>query len=106
MLLADPPDGNLPAAGDCDRGAEDRLSHKDPFRVVPQRAVTKVGDDHFRFVEPVVDALIVFDAAAPLSEAGERVMIRVCHDRPLKAMTVFFDVRESRVKLKLDGSFR
>ena len=52
-------------------------------------------------VEPAMDAGIVFDAAAPLPEAGERVMIRMCHDRPLKAMTVFFDVGESRVKLKL-----
>ena len=65
MLLADPSDRDDAARGKRDRGAENRLGHEDAFRVVPQGPVTEIGDDLLRLVEPVMDALIVGDRAAP-----------------------------------------
>jgi len=82
VLLVDPPDRDLPARGDRYGRAENLLGHEDALSVVAQSTVPEIGDDHFRFVEPVVDALVAFNLAAPLPNAGECVMIRMCHDRP------------------------
>jgi hypothetical protein len=47
--------------------------------VMTQDALPEVGDDHLRFVEPVVDADIVLRNPAPLFHAGKGVVIRMCH---------------------------
>jgi hypothetical protein len=43
--------------------------------MVMQGTVPEIGNDNFRVVEPVVDRLVVADAAPPFAEAGPSVMI-------------------------------
>lgn len=81
MLLAYPSDWDHAATGERDCGAENRFRHEDALGVVPQGAVAEVGGDLLRLVKPVVDALVVGDRAAPFPHAGQRVMVRMRHDR-------------------------
>jgi hypothetical protein len=39
--------------------------HKDAFGVMTQRAMSKIGDDLLRLIEPVMNGLVVGDRAAP-----------------------------------------
>ena len=84
MLLADPSNGKNASGRQCDRRAKDRLRHESAFGMMPQRAVPEIGDDLLRLVKPVMDALVVFDRAAPFANAGQRMMVGMCHDRLLR----------------------
>ena len=81
MLLTDSSRRDFTARRGLDCCAENRFRHENAFRVVTEGTVTEVGDDLLRLVEPVMDALIILNAASPFVHAGERMMIRMCHDR-------------------------
>ena len=86
-------------------GTEDRLRHEDALGMVPQGPVPEIGDDLFRLVKPVMDALVVGDGAAPFPDAGKRMMIRMCHVRlPSKRMAAGRDIGETAIELELNGS--
>ena len=42
--------------------------------------MAKVGEDHFRSIDPVMDRLVVLDNAAPFSDARQRVVIGMQQD--------------------------
>ena len=79
MLLADPACRNDTPGGERQRVAENGLRHEYALGMVPERTVTEVSDDRLRRIEPVVDILIIFNAAAPFLHAGEGVMVWMCH---------------------------
>src|SRR5947209_18806950 len=79
VLLADPSDRDNPASGQRDGRTEDGFGHEDALGMVAERAVPEVGDDHLRFIEPVMDADIVLRDTTPLLHAGKRVVIRMSH---------------------------
>src|SRR6266404_1867107 len=66
--------------------------------------VAKVSDYLFRFVKPVVDGEVVFDRAAPLVNAGKRMVIRMCHIVPLSSDLVRFGDDIPSVVLQPDRS--
>src|SRR5262245_36743903 len=72
VLLADPSNGNDPASGQRNSRAEDSLRHENALGVMSKSAVAEVRSYLLRCVEPVMDALIVFDRAAPFLHAGKR----------------------------------
>ena len=45
VLFAYLPHWNDTASGNCEGATEESLQHEDAFRVVPERAVSEVGDD-------------------------------------------------------------
>jgi hypothetical protein len=69
MLFADRSNGKNASGRERDRRAKDRLGHEDAFGMMSLGAVPEVGNDLLRLVEPVMDALIVFDRAAPFADA-------------------------------------
>jgi len=70
---------------------------------MPQGPVTEVGDDPLRMIEPVMDRLIIGDRAAPFLHAGQRVMVRMCHDLlPLKSGALVFEIAEFFVEIESD----
>lgn len=80
MLLPDIAHWYLPAVavGDCD--PEDALAQEDSFGMVPKSAMSKVWEDGFGLIEPVVDWQVILDFAAKLSSAALCVLQRVGHD--------------------------
>ena len=82
MLLADPAHRNNAAGREADGMAEYGLGHEYALGVMTQSPVAEVSKDGLRGVEPVVDALVVLGVAAPFSDAGEGMVIRMCHDSP------------------------
>jgi hypothetical protein len=64
MLLANIPNGNLPAVDVHNGVAEEPFGQKDALGMVAEGPMTKVCDLSFRLIEEVVDGLVVFGLAA------------------------------------------
>jgi hypothetical protein len=62
------------------RNAEQFLAHENSFSVMPQRAVTEVGDKRFRLIKPIVNCKIIFCLSAEFSRAILCVFKRVRHN--------------------------
>ena len=84
MLLTDPAGRDDAPGREREGRPEDRLGHEDTLRMVAQRPVPKIRQDEFRGVEELVKGEIVLDRAAPFLHRGQRVVIRMCHRRPLR----------------------
>jgi hypothetical protein len=82
MLFPNRANRNDPAIAVGDRGAEDCLSKEDALRVVPQGPMPQVGQALFRFVEELMNRLIISGLAAPALDAGQTMVERVCDDLP------------------------
>ena len=70
VLFADPSDRDDPASGDHDGRTEDGLGHENALGMVTEGAMPEVGDDHFRFIEPIMDADVVLRNTTPLLYGG------------------------------------
>ena len=71
MLLANPANGNNPAGYEGDRRAKDRLGHGYALGMMTQSTMSEIGNDLLRFVEPVMDPLVVIDRAAPFADTRQ-----------------------------------
>lgn len=66
VLLADEPDGNNPAIGERDGGAEEFLEHEDTGRVMPECPMPEVSHVLFAGVEPLMQVEIFSGLATEL----------------------------------------
>jgi hypothetical protein len=59
---------------------EDALAQEDSFSRVPKSAMSKVGEEGFGLLKPVVDWQVIVDLAAKFSSAAFCVLPGVSHD--------------------------
>ena len=68
----------------CQQSKNKRLAclyneHENPFGMMPERAVSKIGRYEFALVHPGVKREEVLRNTSPFSDRGERMVIRMCH---------------------------
>ena len=79
VLFADESDRDNMPAGECDRCAVKAFEHENPFGMMPERAVPKIGRYEFALVHPGVKREEVLRNTSPFSDRGEGMVIRMCH---------------------------
>jgi hypothetical protein len=64
----------------CDRHTENSLAQENPFSVVTEGTVAKVGEERFRLIKPLVNGEIILGLSPELLGAALRVLQRMSHD--------------------------
>jgi hypothetical protein len=79
MLFPNVADWNLGSVIVVDGNAKDAFGEENPFGVMTQGAVAKVGEKRLRFVKPTVNREVVLGFAAEFLGAVPCVFNGVCH---------------------------
>ena len=72
--------GNGLSIGVDEGRTEQIFEHENPFGMMPQGSVTRIGKYAFRLVEPLVEIEVILDHSAPFPDRGERMVIAMGHD--------------------------